>query len=300
MGWEIYRLVYQAKSPIHIGWYTLGYIRLTRCYITGTNMWGAMTANLTRAFYEYSDYSEVGMRLCSDILISYFYPALDSNNPLLPEFTDTGLFYGPYTATKFEKLFIRSYGQTAVIPESNTAEDESLHESEFISPVVEDEETHKQSQVNFVGYIFIKDGLMTKNQRTIGWESKEINLQQALSEIFVGGDRRYGWGRLVLSNEKTKKVTDTRFFNNHFIANEYELKVEINENQPIPAHLLIDNRVKIKGDIEYLVGRQWDITGPGQSIEKYNDKPYWIPGSILQESGKKLIICPYGTLSIGG
>jgi hypothetical protein len=186
---KAYRLVYQAKSPIHIGWHTLGYIKLTRYYITGKNMWGAMTANLTRAngVPGISDYEKFGKLLKDNILLSYFYPALDLALPLIPEYTNEGLKYGNCRASEFERLFIQSYGQTAVLPESNTAEDETLHESEYISPVVGND----QIPVYFVGYIFIHEGA-SYNGKLIKWEE----IKSALSELFIGGDRKYGWGKL--------------------------------------------------------------------------------------------------------
>ena len=42
MSWRTYRVVYQAKSPVHIGWHTLGYINLTRYYIPRENHVGGL------------------------------------------------------------------------------------------------------------------------------------------------------------------------------------------------------------------------------------------------------------------
>ena len=250
MKWTAYRLVYQAKSPIHIGWHTLGYIKLTRYYITGKSMWGAMTANLARVLPINKKldehYKEIGNILMNrDILVSYFYPALDPDMPLLPRFTQDGLKYGECTASEFERLFIKSYGQTAVLPESNTAEDETLHESEYIASIVED-----NKPVCFVGYVFINDDAKNVDDRTIGWDDKDIRLKDIVKEIFVGGDRKYGWGRLALDSFTT--------------ANDmFDFKVDkfpeitIPAGKPIPAHLVINDDLKLKGDIEPLVGREW-------------------------------------------
>jgi hypothetical protein len=304
MGWTAYRLVYQAKSPIHIGWHTLGYIKLTRYYITGKSMWGAMTANLVRACYGYEDYDYVGNLLCSGILISYFYPALDPDFPLLPRYTEKGLKYGGCTESEFEGLFIKSYGQTAVLPESNTAEDESLHESEFIAPVIEDEYTKEQMPVYFVGYVFIGDSLKKKDDETLTWNGKDIKLREIVSEIFVGGDRKYGWGRMVLNEENSKNTAVTHLFDNELILDKAELKVKILSGKPIPAHLSINSDIRLKGDIEPLVGREW-----GEVIDREGNKKIgsgqrisdaaicWMPGSILEKpKGITLPIGPYGIL----
>lgn len=278
MGWKVYKLVYQAKSPIHIGWHTLGYIKLTRYYITGKNLWGAATANLTKALGEphTSEYMRIGNQLRKFILFSYFYPALDFNSPLLPEFTDKGLKYGQYLESEFERLFIRSFGQTAVTPDTNTAEDETLHESEFISPMIYDETKEKQKPVCFVGYIFVSDDA----------EYKWAAIKDAIKEIFVGGDRKYGWGRLVMC----KDTEDDEVFGLALTPDKDKPEVTIPSGHAIPAHTLIKQNLKIKGDIEPLVGRNWGevenkdkekMVGFGQEISTAGI--CWMPGSVLVE-----------------
>ncbi len=309
MGWKAYRLVYQAKSHVHIGWHTLGYIKLTRYYITGKNMWASFTDNLARAdgsIKDTTNYKIYGEELLNkSIFISYFYPALFQNDELkllMPEYTGKGLYYGDYSASEFERLFIKSYGQTAVLPESNTAEDESLHESEFIAPIIEDEDTKNQMPVYFVGYIFIEESA-TVNTKSVGWNgSKDIRLKEIFSEIFVGGDRKYGWGRLILDNEKTGEVIDNNFFEHEIVSG--EKKIKITKNKPIPAHLPINSSLNLKGDIEPLVGREWgeiqDSKGNKKigSGQKISDAIIcWMPGSILEETeDNTLTIGHYGIL----
>lgn len=297
MGWKAYKLVYQAKSPVHIGWHTLGYIKLTRYYITGKNIWGAMTANIVRTLYRHEDYRAVGELLKNNILISYFYPALDFQNPLLPKFQDNGLYYGQYSESDFERLFIQSYGQTAVLPESNTAEDQSLHESDFISHYIKGEDTKEHSNVYIVGYIFIHNSASYKGQ-TLTWE----NIERAITEIFVGGDRKYGWGRLLLETGKTAEVTDCKIFGNQLEPKDEGLYVKIAKNNYIPAHLELQTvgNFKIKGNIEPLVGLDWGThetspgkIGAGQKIS--GARICWMPGSVMVEE-KTFKIGEFGIL----
>ncbi|MFZ3114999.1 MAG: hypothetical protein WA133_13140 [Syntrophales bacterium] len=278
MAWTAYRLVYQAKSPIHIGWHTLGYIKLTRYYITGKNMWGAATANLTRTLGVpgTSEYKTIGNILKKYILFSYFYPALDLHSPLLPEFTDKGLQYGKFLGPEFEQLFIRSFGQTAVTPDTNTAEDETLHESEFIVPMIYNEGKKMQEPVYFVGYIFISDDT----------EYKWAAIKDAIKEIFVGGDRKYGWGRLVLYRE----IEDEKVFGLALPPDKDKPEVTIPSGHAVPAHTSINQDLRIKGDVEPLVGRDWGEVmneegkkkvGFGQQISRADI--CWMPGSVLME-----------------
>jgi hypothetical protein len=287
MAWKAYKLSYRALSPVHIGWHTLGYIKLTRHYITGKAMWGAMTANLTRALGSTgtSGYEKFGKLLKENIMVSYFYPAIDHEKPLLPKFTSGGLNYGDHTSGQFERLFIKSYGQTAVLPDTNTAEDETLHESEFISPVVYEDE--KQKAVYFVGYIFISD--------KAGYNWGQI--KGAVSEIFVGGDRKYGWGRLLLDDEKTREVKDSMVFGNTLVSDDKGLKIEIEKENSIPAHLGVNNELNLKGYIEPLVGMDFENNkGFGQNVSKA--EICWVPGSIAA-NGMTLRIGAYGMLEKG-
>lgn len=299
MGWKAYKLVYYAKSPIHIGWHTLGYIKLTRYYITGKNIWGAMTANIVRTLYGHEDYQAVGELLKNNILVSYFYPAIDFQNPLLPKFQNDGLHYGKYPASDFERLFIQSYGQTAILPENNTAEDQSLHESDFISHYIEGEDTKKHQKVYFVGYIFIHDKVHYKGQ-LLTWE----NIARAITEIFVGGDRKYGWGRLLLETGKTEEVMDGKIFGNNQLEPKDEgLCIKIAKDNHIPAHLELktEGGFKIRGNREPLVGLDWGThetspgkIGAGQKISAA--KICWMPGSVMVEE-KPLKISEFGMLT---
>lgn len=298
MSWAAYRLVYQAKSPIHIGWHTLGYIKLTHYYITGKSIWGAMTANFTRTFGSPGvvDYKKFGQLFEKDILASYFYPAIDPDIPLLPKYTITGLRYGECSKEDFERLFIKSYGQTAVLPESNTAEDETLHESEYISPCVEIKGS--QQQVFFIGYVFIKEGANYKG------DAIDIqNIKLAISEIFVGGDRKYGWGRLSLFGEPQECEDIFNYRIKDIKADDLEISLGLKD--PIPAHLSISSDVKLKGDIEPLVGREWgEVSGKDRQIRKgfgqkiSEAKICWMPGSICLNDEEKALTFRIGAYGI--
>lgn len=312
MTWKAYRLVYRAMSPVHIGWHTLGYIKLTRHYIPGKSMWGAMTANLTRTYgvRGVNDYAVFGDLLKTDILASYFFPAIDADNPLQPHYTDQGIIYGNvrsgHTKEEFERLFIGSFGQTAIMPQSNTAEDESLHESEYISPGIKENGEYKP--VLFVGYLFIKEGA-SLNGKKIAWDEGEIPLYPAIREIFIGGDIKYGWGRLKLSNNPGKEGHHTKVFGYDFQCpdkpvNGSSPSLKIPANSSLPGHLAIDSDLATRGDIEPLLGREWSTDkngkkgfGAGQKISPAT--VCWIPGSVLMET-RTLKVGKYGILSYEG
>lgn len=310
MTWKAYRLVYEAKSPIHIGWHTLGYIKLTRHFIPGKAMWGAMTANLTRTYgpKNIETYEAVGSLLKTDVRIAYFYPAIDSNDPLMPRYTEDGLIYSDINVgysfkDEFESVFVSSFGQTAILPESNTAENESLHESEYISPGIN--EGGKYRPVFFIGYVFIKEGASLSGQ-SIGWTDSKIRLEPAIRELFVGGDIKYGWGRLQLFNNPESEGHQREVFGFDFSSNGTLPCLKIPPGSPLPAHLEVESGIKAKGDIEPLVGREWRSvknrngetrTGAGQEIT--DAKICWAPGSVMEEE-QTLKIGEFGILTKRG
>lgn len=324
MTWKAHKLIYKAASPIRMGHHTLGYINLTRYYITGRAMWGAMTANLTRANgSDDSDYKYFGDLMKKYILISYFYPAMDTNNPMLPKFSigsasDTsadatkdkakksGWRYGTLPQYEFEQKFVKSMGQTAILPDQNSAEDKSLHESEFLSNQYRGEGKDKKNNLYdlyFVGYIFIKERCGMEiggSEKTETWNSgdaNQINLKKSISTIFVGGDRKYGYGKLLLLPDLCNNEP-TDFFGFSLLDNVAQPCITIHKGEAIPAHLSVDSGLELSGDIEPLTSREWSDGGAGQKIKQYGEGLlFWVPGSTLLIE-KSLKIGKYGILSL--
>jgi hypothetical protein len=214
-----------------------------------------------------------------------------------------------YSESGFERLFIKSYGQTAVVPHSNTADDASLHESEFITPTVDDTESATSRPVYFVGYVFIREDAQIDGE-AVGWDCAAKNLKEIVSDIFVGGDRKYGWGRLRLEKERSGPAADAKAFGHQLLLDGHYLKMRLFSGGSIPAHLDANAGLKLKGDIEPLVGREWAEardnvrdsdgnvkTGAGQKISQA--RLCWVPGSVLRED-KTLKIGPYGILEPEG
>ena len=305
MSWIQYRVIFRALSPVHIGSHKLGYIERTRYYIPGKNIWAAFTENITRtgAATDTNAYKAIGDALKKNLLISYFFPATEKDiaNPLLPRYTpllphytpEDGLKYGSYTAAQFEKIFITSYGQTAILPHSNTAEDNSLHESECIQHIVTIKE--ENLPVYFVGYIFIRENAMLSEQK-LGWDDGDISIKNICSEIFIGGDRRYGWGHLQL---ESGKISDNTLFLLPVTTVGVPVTVKIPANNSLPAHCLFsDSDTIFKGDIQPLVGEEYDFNnnkGYGQNITK--GIVHWVPGTIVTKPETAFSMNHWGILS---
>jgi hypothetical protein len=307
MEWAVYQLVYRALAPMRIGWRTLGYINLTRHFIPGKNMWAAFTENLVRSGPETSPaaYLATGELLRSQVLPSYFYPALKQDGkfvPLLPRYSPDGIWYGSYSSELFEHLFIGSLAQTAILPHSNASEDESLHESEYISPEIANEGTEGFLPVYYMGYLFIHPSA-TINCRSMGWTGKDVSLESVLREVSVGGERKYGWGRMRLDRAICLDSEPSLFgYPLAIDCADIAPRVCIPANNPIFAHLPVSTGLTLQGQIEPLVGREWAHSGgqidrPWGYGQHVTDAHFcWAPGSSLL-SERSLFIGPYGILA---
>lgn len=293
MPWEIHRLVYKVKSPVCIGFHKLGFIQRTRPYILGRNIWGALTANLTRIMNN-DRYEDVGKTLKKYFRFMPFFPARHHDSaflPFLPAYTSHhGLLYenGIDTGLKeyqLEKLLINAYGRTAVSPDYLAAEEGSLFETEFINPRIMTEDGPRQ--VYFIGYLF-------KRKEIKDDEFDKSLLDRALERIDVGGERKYGFGRLEMVS-LDKEQADV-FGNKADLHNSNGPEFNMGQGTHLFMHLYYDqvenknHFINLYGDIEPVVGLEYSNgKGFGQQISKAN--VCWMPGTEIKEkSGLKIIL----------
>ena len=85
MGWQLYRWVWELRSPLHIGMPPAGHANRCRLYIPAHVLWGALTAELARvlkgnSFPEYF-YFEVGEALRKKLRLTYLFLPLATMVP---------------------------------------------------------------------------------------------------------------------------------------------------------------------------------------------------------------------------
>ncbi|MFQ5793574.1 MAG: hypothetical protein ACE5JP_00810 [Candidatus Bipolaricaulia bacterium] len=277
MTWTAYRVVLRLRSPLHIGHLKVGNLQRTRHYVPGKTLWGALTARLTReqGRTDYTGKGSVGEQVHNELAFSYFYPAIDIDKPLYPNYTDEGLCYGPdeITSDEFEWRLLNSYAATALAAQRASAEEGSLHETEFISPYLRSENNEEPKPVYLVGYVF--EG-----------EDCSLDWKKALDRLQLGGERKYGWGRVCPTGQPTPA---NKLFG-------YELDelsgerpvVTVQKNAPLLAHTNA-NDVKASGQIEPLIGRE---TKRGSEFgRQLSEEPQicWIPGSHVHEQTRLTI-----------
>ncbi|MFO3796680.1 MAG: RAMP superfamily CRISPR-associated protein, partial [Anaerolineales bacterium] len=173
MTWKMYSVTFRLLSPLHVGWFKQGNLQRTRPYLSGKALWGALTARLARM--KNANYDEIGKQVNEWLAFSYFYPSTQKGN--------VSLWPWGKQADEFTWRYLGSYASTALNYEQNSAEEGSLHETECINPY-----TREGEAVYLVGYLFEKQGC-------------PLEWREALQRIQLGGERKYGWGRVTLVNE---------------------------------------------------------------------------------------------------
>ncbi len=252
-SWTPYLVTFKLLSPMHIGWRKTGNLQQTRPYVIGRTLWGALTASLVQDT-DVKNYEEMGKQVDEQLAYTYFFPSTEIDNvPIFP-------WSSP--CDEFSWKYLGSYVSTA-LQKGRGAEEGSLHETEFIASATRDDEP-----VYLVGYIFEKDGC-------------DLKWKKVLNRLQFGGERGYGWGRVV-SNTQPQKVN--KVFN-------LSMKPEPINDRPvliIPkgnallAHTLADS-LNCNGIIEPLVGRETDTKTAnfGKSCSKA--KICWSPGSKVND-----------------
>ncbi|KUK78012.1 MAG: RAMP superfamily protein [Mesotoga prima] len=230
MCWRLYRVTLELLSPMHIGWRKIGNLKQTRYYIPGRTLWGALTARLARD-YEGFDYRKTGIDVDKFLRFSYFYPSDNEERITL---------FPWESEDEFEWKFIGSTVNTALDLGKKIADEGSLHETEYIAPKARD-----RKKVYLVGYIF---------------EHKDcgLNWKAALTNLQIGGERTYGWGRVGINESKGCAQIAHIDLDGYDIELDRESpEIRLSESYSAISHVLAENQIDgsaSSGNIEPLIG----------------------------------------------
>lgn len=272
MAWKCYKLTYELRSPLHIGYHKIGSVQRTRYYVPARNLWGAVTEALTRRGFAtggapQGDYQKIGEWIREHCAFGYWF--IEENGmSLTPCYKDDGLYYGSMTVAEFERRYLNVHVTTALDSSTTSAEAGSLHEVEFISPYPLDGNHHDGMRTIIGGFVFLDEGA----QALLGDEDKWCSW---LGDLQIGGERRYGFGRLHC----------LKFLEN--VTKKYSLDgerplVQVRKSEPIPAHTPA-NDLRGRGNIEPLVGRQTDTSNAfGCALTRA--MVCWAPGTVAEET----------------
>ncbi len=271
MIWKLILLEYELRSPLHVGYHKIGNVQRTRYYIPARNLWASMTERLTQAGFQTSNaangnYQATGEWLRMHCAFTYFFLSSETRF-LRPEYTEKGLCYGDLPEARFERQFLAAHVTTAIQSASRSAKVEGLHEVEYIRPC-DDEWRHRR----VAGWIFLDE---------IAVADLGAGLDLWLKELQVGGERRYGFGRLSLvSLEKITTAAIDGYGIRTDVADRPQIQVRAS---PLLAHTVV-NSVQVKGMIEPLVGRETTSDSAKFGRKLMPAKLCWVPGSVVQDA----------------
>ncbi|AEE91024.1 MAG: hypothetical protein GXW90_10680 [Tepidanaerobacter acetatoxydans] len=268
MSWQIYKIIFQVCSPVHVGWGKIGNLQLARPYLIGRVLWGALTMRLTRymvkngvAAQDSYQYQEVGKEVHRNLAFTYFYPALRKDNSYQ-------IFWSWENEAAFRYRFLSSYAGTALSYPQQSASRGMLWETEFLSPNTID----TGEPVFLLGYIFAKEGC------DLAW-------QKAMEHLQLGGERGYGWGDVKLISISENDGNTLFGQDIRFKEKEERPVVSLPDHARLLAHTIADG-LDANGKIEPLVGRKWcsnqqNNSYAGQYIDFNNF--CFVPGSIINK-----------------
>jgi hypothetical protein len=275
MTWHGKKVVLRLLSPMHIGRNKLGNLQLTRGYVTGRVLWGALTQQLTRLVAkgpatDSPAYCRMGKRVKKELAYTYFYPTRDPGG---------AVDLWPWDA-RYARRFLGTYASTALSYPSNSAAEGLLHEVEFISP----NDLIDGAPVYLSGYVFVRDGGPP-------WE-------KVLSRIQLGGERGYGWGRVRLVEAPRLKKCEKLFGMYAYKLDGDRPSLESEGEATLLAHTCAPegDSHDLRGEMEPLVGRETRARGrSGQYLSEA--AICYTPGS-RSKSGHKYAIEAHGIWSL--
>jgi hypothetical protein len=246
---------------------------LDRCrlYVPARNLWAALTAELARQKMgetpkNLDGYREVGQDIQRSCRFSYLYPSVHffgEWKAWLPCFENgKGLCWRregdsePIQDRSFRRQLLDSRPGTAIDPGTDSAAEGSLHETEVLSSLWKGSQGSRTESMALTCYLFCKDNDIFNDLCRIGM-------------LFVGGDVRYGLGKIVL----IKIEKDKQLFG-------YDVQLDQDEPQVCARVMLAhshasENSNSIYGALERLGG--WDLG----KLDQMHNRPLWAPGSKL-------------------
>jgi hypothetical protein len=110
-----------------------------------------------------------------------------------------------------------------------------------------------------------------------------VKFSDLANTMQIGGERKYGFGQLRL--EELKEVNDQNLnplgFEGRWKETGEEVMLEFKKDEFIWSHVRPNSDLKIKGNLEPIVGRDWGDKGAGRELRSHG--LCWVPGSILIE-----------------
>lgn len=234
--WNGYRIRLRLASPLHIGWRTVGNLKLTRRYVPGRAIWGALACRLARDCYN-RDYQKAGKEVHENTRYTYLF---------VSDCAETVSVFPWEDEEEFSWRYLHSYTSTAQT-EKKSKLDGSLHETEFIGA----RSRNGGAPVWLHGYIWVK--------------GSADKILESLRSLQIGGERSYGWGRMAEVFWVHLNSEDTLFGTFGWKLDDDALTLEAAATaephcHSVLAHVVGSEGNPLQGRVEALLGRTTEPT----------------------------------------
>ena len=278
MTWTALRWVWRVESPLSIGMPPAGSLNRCRLCLPARAMHGAVTAELARLNGDekdkFPDYGKFGKEVGENCRFTYLFPAEKQGDKFLawmPKFERIRGFQWRCNGVEeslsdrdFRRRVLDSRPGTAIAPETDSASEGTLRETECINPWWRPDPSDGGAKPNpmfLLGYIFLRKNGFRRQLDTI-------------DTLFVGGDTRYGLGK-ICRVERCEVSGDLSVFGKEVHLNNGE-HPEI-QSDVVWGHALEGGQNQIQGmqGVKELLGG-WDLGIPWKGALT------WAPGSFLE------------------
>ncbi|WP_457677644.1 RAMP superfamily CRISPR-associated protein [Thermovibrio sp.] len=264
---EWYKLVLEQIQPIHIGKFNWGVISETEIFIPGQTVWGALVNAYLQSEKSFSEEIQEKFRA-----ITNFFPSFDGSNVLEPVYVKGRFAYKVndsfITEEEFRFYFVSAEFKTSIEPFTLTAKEEQLYEFEFILPKPQRKFVKNKKNLD------CKENLRWIGLLGINEREREVkNFLEKVSEIFIGGDVRYGYG-LVKVNLTELEDKELRSWN-------LDEDGKFVSGMPLRNFFEFRNSLEFKGEIRLVPELEFFENQPIVNDVKF----YITPGSVL-DNGK--------------
>ncbi len=289
MVWK--KVVFKQIQPIHIGVGSYGVINDTNVFIPGWTMWGALTKAYSLAngwLPSRKQLQPVSEGKPTFEKISCFYPSSDEEgkNVLFPWIDSEGVLnLGDYSETEFRAKFVDTFTSTAVVPVSRSAKEESLHEVNVI--LLGKKQGFRDDQNKS-----LNKGLFWAGIVNVGSKKSEESFLTKGTQIFVGGDLRYGLGlmEIVYCEDLSEELPKSWLIydkpgnadGGKFLVNYLSLSSVYNKSGG-------NLSIKITGSVKRIVHIENSWSGYALRVSKPADggskaeQVFYLPGSKVEE-----------------
>lgn len=282
MSWTLHRWTWLLEGPLFVGFAPSGTLNRCRIYVPARALWGALTAEAARqqAVDGASPaYDGIGQTLKKDARFTYLYPAEHDGKRWvvwLPSYEQkSGLCWrredgrgNPWPDRDFRRRLLTTRPGTAIDPGSDSAADGSLRETECMNDRWREATDGENDRVALVGYVFTRTD-----------EAK--NLITKVERLFLGGDTRYGLGRV---RRDSRELANAR----EVFGSSTNLAVEPPqvECDRALAHATATEGASMTGALELVGGWEWDRERHRSSFRTSDEgSRLWQPGSQSDGSG---------------